>query len=386
LAIVRQTLYSRPDWRPSISPEPSYLSLYVQQVSQAVEGADFSFIAAAPWRRHPSQFTLSMAHSAARRLLRRVISGAEMGLRFAIDTGGTFTDLMVATEEGVLTMHKAPTTPSDPVAGVIDSLRIAAEAAGEDLGAFLGRGEILVHGTTHAINAIVTGSTARTAFLTTQGHPDTLVFREGGRIEPFNFTVPYTEPYVPRALTYEVPERITVSGAIKMPLDEDAVVAILAKVKAARVEAIGVSFLWSMVNPAHEIAVGALIAKHLPGVPYTLSHEVNPSIREYRRASSTCIDASLKPVIGAYMRGLEKRLRDAGFRRSASPPDQFRPQHGAGRRQGLWRWRRRRDADRRRCRRHHFRRLAGAARPHSEDPRNLARPAFPQPHDRHALR
>jgi N-methylhydantoinase A len=237
-----------------------------------------------------------------------------MGLRFAVDTGGTFTDLMVATEEGVLSMYKASTTPSDPVAGVIDSLRIAAEAVGEDLNVFLGRGEILVHGTTHAINAIVTGSTARTAFLTTQGHPDTLVFREGGRIEPFNFTVPYTEPYIPRALTYEVPERIAVSGAVKTPLDKDAVVAILAKVKAARVEAIGVSFLWSIVNPVHELVVGALIAKHLPGVPYTLSHEINPSIREYRRASSTCIDASLKPVMGAYMRGLEQRLRDAGFR------------------------------------------------------------------------
>ncbi|MDQ0394871.1 hydantoinase/oxoprolinase family protein [Labrys monachus] len=236
-----------------------------------------------------------------------------MGLRFAVDTGGTFTDLMVATDDGVLSMHKASTTPSDPVAGVIDSLRIAAEAAGEDLKAYLGRGEILVHGTTHAINAIVTGSTARTAFLTTQGHPDTLVFREGGRIEPFNFTVPYTEPYVPRALTYEVPERITVSGAVRTPLDEAAVIAILDRIEAAGVEAIGVSFLWSVVNPAHELAVGALIEKRLPGLPYTLSHRINPSIREYRRASSTCIDASLKPVMGAYMHGLERRLREAGF-------------------------------------------------------------------------
>jgi N-methylhydantoinase A len=237
-----------------------------------------------------------------------------MGLRFAVDTGGTFTDLMVATEAGVLSMFKASTTPSDPVAGVIDSLGIAAQASGESLADFLRRGEILIHGTTHAINAIVTGSTARTAFLTTQGHPDTLVLREGGRIEPFNFTVPYTEPYVPKALTFEIPERITVNGTVRTPLDEDAVIAVLHKLKAAKVEAIGVCFLWSVANPAHELAVGALIEKHLPGVPYTLSHRINPSIREYRRASSTCIDASLKPVMGAYMNGLELRLRDAGFR------------------------------------------------------------------------
>ena len=170
-----------------------------------------------------------------------------------------------------------------------------------------------MHGTTHAINAIVTGSTARTAFLTTEGHPDSLVFREGGRMEPFNFTVPYTEPYVPRALTFELPERTTVSGTIRKPLDEAAVVAVLDRVREAGAEAIGVCLLWSVVNPTHELAVGALIEKHLPGVPYTLSHKINPSIREYRRASSTCIDASLKPVMGAYMRGLERRLRDAGF-------------------------------------------------------------------------
>jgi N-methylhydantoinase A len=236
-----------------------------------------------------------------------------MGLRFAIDTGGTFTDLMVASESGVLSMHKASTTPSDPVAGVIESLRIAAESVGEGLRSFAGRGEILVHGTTHAINAIVTGATARTAFLTTEGHPDTLVLREGGRIEPFNFTVPYPEPYVPKALTFEVPERMTVTGAVRRPLDEAAVVLTLEALKAAKVEAIGVCLLWSVVNPAHELRVGALIEKHLPGVPYTLSHRINPSIREYRRASSTCIDASLKPVMGAYMRGLEQRLRDVGF-------------------------------------------------------------------------
>jgi N-methylhydantoinase A len=237
-----------------------------------------------------------------------------MGLRFAVDTGGTFTDLMVASEDGRLAMFKASTTPTDPVAGLIDSLALAAAAAGEPLAAYLARGDVLVHGTTHAINAIVTGNTARTAFLTTEGHPDTLVFREGGRIEPFNFTVPYPEPYVPRALTFEVPERIMADGRVRTPLDEAAVVAILERVRAAGAEAVAVCLLWSVVNPAHETAVGALIERHLPGIPYTLSHRINPSIREYRRASSTAIDASLKPVMGAYMRGLESRLRDAGFK------------------------------------------------------------------------
>src|SRR4051812_45515672 len=103
-----------------------------------------------------------------------------MIMRFAVDTGGTFTDLVV--EHGTqLSLFKAPTTPANPVDGVLDVLSIAAEAFGDTRRALLGRGEFFVHGTTTATNAIITGRTARTAFLTTAGHPDILVLREGGR-------------------------------------------------------------------------------------------------------------------------------------------------------------------------------------------------------------
>ncbi len=236
-----------------------------------------------------------------------------MDLRFAVDTGGTFTDLVVETADGSIDMYKAPTTPADPAEGVIDSLSIAAEASRQPLADYLARGALLVHGTTHAINAIVTGSTARTAFLTTAGHPDTLVFREGGRMEPFNFTVPYPEPYVAKQLTFEVHERVMVDGSVRIPLDRNALVATLRRLKQHHIEAVAVCLLWSIVNPEHELAVGELIEAVLPGVPYTLSHQINPAIREYRRASSTAIDASLKPVMGHYMRNLDARLRQCGF-------------------------------------------------------------------------
>ena len=234
-------------------------------------------------------------------------------MRFAVDTGGTFTDLVVESDDGGLRMYKAPTTPSDPVAGVLETLARAADDLGESREALLDRGEMLIHGTTHAINAIVTGNTARTAFLTTKGHPDVLVFREGGRTEPFNFTVPYPEPYVPRSLTFEVSERVAYDGSVTEPLDEAGVMEIIEELKSREIEAVGVCLLWSIVTPAHELRVGALLERHLPGVPYTLSHVLNPSLREYRRASSTCIDASLKPLMGDYLGGLESRLRDAGF-------------------------------------------------------------------------
>ena len=161
-------------------------------------------------------------------------------MRFAVDTGGTFTDLLVEHDDGRLTMHKASTTPDDPISGVIDSLRLAAEAEGAALSDLLGRGGLFVHGTTRAINAIVTGATARTAFLTTHGHPDVLVLREGGRRDVFDFTVPYPDPYVPRSLTWEIPERIMADGAVRRPLDETAVLTAIEEMKAAGVEAVAV--------------------------------------------------------------------------------------------------------------------------------------------------
>ncbi|WP_245576847.1 hydantoinase/oxoprolinase family protein [Kaistia adipata] len=240
-------------------------------------------------------------------------SGQSDRLRFAVDTGGTFTDLIVADAAGTLRMHKAATTPSDPVKGVIDVMRVAADAAGQPLSEYLERGEILVHGTTHAINAIITGRTAKTAFLTTKGHPDTLVFREGGRQDSFNFTVPYPAPFISKALTFELEERIMADGTVRDPLDEARAVTLLEQVAASGAESIAVCLLWSIVNPAHELAFGRLIERHLPAMPYTLSHQINPSIREYRRAMSTALDASLKPIMGRYMNGLDGRLREAGF-------------------------------------------------------------------------
>ena len=234
-------------------------------------------------------------------------------MRFAVDTGGTFTDLLIEQDDGTVSMFKASTTPDDPILGVLDSLQIAADSMAKDLADLLAEGSLFIHGTTRAINAIITGNTARTAFLTTEGHPDILVLREGGRTDVFNFTVPYPDPYVPRALTFEVAERVLADGTVSRALDEDAVIQTIARLKPNEVEAVAVCLLWSIVNPAHELRIGELLEDHLPGVPYTLSHRLNPSLREYRRASSTAIDASLKPLMGAYMRNLTARLSEAGY-------------------------------------------------------------------------
>ena len=239
---------------------------------------------------------------------------SESGLRFGVDTGGTFTDLVVEGSPDGLRFYKRPTTPDDPVRGLLDVIAFAADDLGLSSRALLERGTMFVHGTTRATNAIVEGVTARTAFLTTKGHRDILLIREGGgRKAPLDYTQTYPDPYIPRALTFEVLERVRADGRVAIPLDEVDLIETCARLRDLKVEAVAVCLLWSIVNPAHEQRVGELLSQRLPGVPFTLSHQLNPTIREYRRASSAAIDASLKPLMSRYIRQLELRLREAGF-------------------------------------------------------------------------
>lgn len=234
-------------------------------------------------------------------------------MRLAVDTGGTFTDLVLENDSGELRMFKSPTTPHDPVEGILNAVVSAAESLSLGVEELLGRSEMFIHGTTHAINAVITGNTARTALIATKGHRDVLVLREGGRIEPFNMSVPFPKPYIPRALTFEAPERIASDGRVLEELDEGAIKEIISRLKELQVEAVAVCLLWSTVNPVHELRIGELLSRHLPGAPFTLSHVLNPILREYRRASSTAIDASLKPLMTKYLGGLNNRLKEAGF-------------------------------------------------------------------------
>jgi N-methylhydantoinase A len=237
-----------------------------------------------------------------------------MRYRVAIDVGGTFTDVVVADEAGRLTIGKGLTTRERIFHGIEQGLAVVAEQLSEPhVSTLLRKADLFIYGTTTATNAVVEAKTAKTAFLTTEGFPDILVLREGGKTNAYDFTVPYPEPYVPRRLTYEIRERINAEGEVVIPLDEQQARGVLQRLREQRIEAIGVCFLWSIVNSVHEITLGRLIEEELPGIPYTLSSQLNPIIREYRRASSTVIDASLKPLMQQHLREVEEDLRHAGF-------------------------------------------------------------------------
>ncbi|NIJ17846.1 hydantoinase/oxoprolinase family protein [Sphingobium vermicomposti] len=237
-----------------------------------------------------------------------------MSFTISVDTGGTFTDVIVRDASGKQTIGKALTTHGRVFGGLSESIKAAAADLGLGLDQLLADTTLFIYGTTRATNAIVTRNVAKTAFLTTEGFPDILVLKEGGKLDGYDFTKSYPAPYIPRRRTFEVPERIDAEGKVVRGLDQDAVRALLRQLAHRNFEAIGVCLLWSFINPEHELAVGALIEEMLPGVPYSLSHQLAPIIREYRRASATAIDASLKPLMQKHLFEFEQDIRAAGYK------------------------------------------------------------------------
>ena len=144
------------------------------------------------------------------------MGGEGIGLRLGVDTGGTFTDLVVHGLPGGVQVYKRPTTPDDPVRGLLDVIGAAAEDLQTPVDELLGRAELLVFGTTRATNAIIERATAHTALLVTKGHPDVLVLREGGDRPGslYDWSHEYYLPHVPRAMTFEVTERMGSQGEV----------------------------------------------------------------------------------------------------------------------------------------------------------------------------
>jgi N-methylhydantoinase A len=247
------------------------------------------------------------------RFCREVPAVSESPARITCDIGGTFTDVVVSDESGRMTIAKALTQPANLFGGLRAALDRAAAEIGEPLAQLLGRTSLFIFSTTQATNAILEGTTARTAFLCTEGFPDILVRREGGSLRPYDYSRAFPEPYVARRLTLEIAERIDADGNIVRALDEAAAVAQLDHARELGAEAVSVCLLWSTANPSHELALGALIERELPGLPYSLSHQINPIVREYRRASGTAIDASLKPLMQRHLPEIADGLVAEGF-------------------------------------------------------------------------
>ncbi|OLE45647.1 MAG: methylhydantoinase, partial [Candidatus Rokubacteria bacterium 13_1_20CM_2_69_58] len=233
-----------------------------------------------------------------------------MPARLGVDIGGTFTDLVVIDEAtGTARVGKVLTTPKDPAHGVEEGIR----ALLDDAGVRPDEVRAVVHGTTLATNALIEKKGAKTALLTTEGFRDALEIGREGRYDMYDLFIDPPPPLVPRHLRREVPERLLADGSIARAIDEVAARRVLAELAQDGVEALAICLLHAYVNPAHEARLVALAHEAIPGVFVSCSSEVVPEIREYERASTTCANVYVAPLMARYLEDLERRLAGLGI-------------------------------------------------------------------------
>ncbi|MGH7833968.1 MAG: hydantoinase/oxoprolinase family protein [Candidatus Binatia bacterium] len=229
--------------------------------------------------------------------------------RIGVDIGGTFTDLLMVGEDGVAVIGKTLTTPGDP--------SLAVESA---VGGYLGdgvpkKGErgTLVHGTTLVTNALIERKGAPTALFTTAGFRDAVEIGREHRYELYDLNLEVPKPLVPRYLRFDIPERVAADGAVLQPLDESLVRRLTAELRAKGVKAIGISYLNSFRNPAHERRTAEIIAEVAPEIRVSLSSEVVAEIGEFQRTSTTLANVYVQERVSGYLGELQERLDRLGF-------------------------------------------------------------------------
>jgi N-methylhydantoinase A len=242
-----------------------------------------------------------------------------------VDTGGTFTDVVVMSRSGEVWTAKAPTTPDDFSRGVMDALSEAAQTVGLERSGLLAHTVLFKHGSTVATNALITRSGVKVGFITTKGFEDTTeIMRAIGRVDGLSeeqirhvAAVTKPEPLVPRELVIGVRERIDYRGEEIVPLNrQDVMAAIRRLVEDDKVEAIAVSFLHAWADPVHEEEVRRLALEADPaGKTYwSFASALSKVAGEYARANTAIINSFLGPTVERYLKGLESKLREGGLK------------------------------------------------------------------------
>lgn len=225
-------------------------------------------------------------------------AGAAPRVRLGVDVGGTFTDIVSIGEDGArYAVLKLPSTPDDPSLAVLAAITAMLAQEGAPPVSFLG------HGTTAGTNAFLTKRGARTALLTTAGFEDVLEFRRMDRtgiLDPYDLQLRFPPPLVPRRRRLGVDERVGLGGQVVTPLTEAEIERAVAALRALEVDAVAIALLWAFERPDHEARLKAAVEAALPDVFVTCSHEIDPTMMEYERTSTTVVNAYLGPLIGRY--------------------------------------------------------------------------------------
>jgi len=234
--------------------------------------------------------------------------------RLGVDAGGTFTDFVLADREGGVRLFKSPSTPHDPTEAISKGLGLIAEDTGMSPQDIISQCDLCINGTTVGLNALIQHKGAKTGLICTKGHEDSVEIRLGHKEDGYRYDADYppAKMLVPRYLRRGVAERVISDGSVKIPLNEADVRAACEIFIAEGVEAVAISFIWSVLNQAHERRAAEIVREMMPNVFLTVGSELYPQIREYTRTSTSITNAYLGPILKGYVDSIDQYFRDLG--------------------------------------------------------------------------
>jgi N-methylhydantoinase A/oxoprolinase/acetone carboxylase beta subunit len=246
-----------------------------------------------------------------------------VSVRIGVDTGGTFTDLVCLDAAGAadgseagarLRVFKLRSTPDDPSRAILAGIRelLRGAVGGDGLERTHGADLEVTHGSTVATNAVLERKGARVALVTTAGFEDVLRLGRQTRPELYNFMVRRAEPLVAPEMTFGVRERLAASGAVLQALDDAEIGELVERLRSAAAESVAVCLLHSYANPVHEQRLAERLRD--AGFRVSASSEVLPEYREYERWSTTVVNAYVAPLMARYLSRLQEGLGGAGLR------------------------------------------------------------------------
>ncbi|MBS3651626.1 hydantoinase/oxoprolinase family protein [Pseudaminobacter sp. 19-2017] len=230
--------------------------------------------------------------------------------RVGIDIGGTFTDLVVVNDQGETFTKKVSSTADNYARAIIEGLAGVLEPAGLSVD----RISEFLHGTTVGSNTILELKGARIGLIGTKGFRDILEIRNLRMPRLYDLRWDKPAPLVERYLRLTVNERVDATGAITTPLSRSEVEAAVQRLLAEKVEGIAVCLLNSYANPSHERLIAEVIRELAPDLPYSISSDVLPQMKEYERTSTTVVNAYIMPIVASYLKHLGDSLRNEGMK------------------------------------------------------------------------
>lgn len=239
----------------------------------------------------------------------------EHAFRLGIDAGGTFTDFIIANRaSGEVKLFKALSTPSDPTRAIENGLKLIADDLGLPASQVVSDCDLCINGTTVGLNALITHRGGKTGLICTAGHEDSIEIRNGHKEDGYRYDPEYPAAtmLVPRYLRRGIRERVISDGSIRTPMNEEDVREACRIFLKEDVETVAISFVWSVLNPAHERRAAEIVREMMPHVILTVGSELYPQIREYTRTSTAVTNAYLAPVMRRYVTAVDAYFRKLG--------------------------------------------------------------------------